>query len=181
MALLDNLSAKPELLLAAGIGLLAFILMRRTTRHYRQGRTALPPSKTAMRQRSSPALLDAPTDVLRWQVEMHETARDLKAELDSKISGLQALLLLAEQERKQLESLLDRAEQRSRRPLAAAHENSPNPEFVPRSGPILPGSEQQRSEIYMLADQGATPPEISAQLAIPVGEIEFLLGLRSRS
>jgi hypothetical protein len=41
------------------------------------------------------ALADAPPEVLRWQVEMHETARDLKAELDSKLSAIQALVAMA--------------------------------------------------------------------------------------
>jgi hypothetical protein len=54
-------------------------------------------------------LVDAPAEFTRWQVEMHETARDLKAELDSKIGVLQALVAMARKETQRLESLMHEA------------------------------------------------------------------------
>lgn len=42
------------------------------------------------------ALSDAPANVLRWHVELHDTARDLKAELDSKLAAIQAATIAAE-------------------------------------------------------------------------------------
>lgn len=56
------------------------------------------------RDRNS-ALADAPAEVLRWQVEMHETARDLKAELDTKMRALQVLIRDADEKIARLESL----------------------------------------------------------------------------
>nr|WP_044180711.1 hypothetical protein [Pirellula staleyi] len=41
------------------------------------------------------ALADAPAEVLRWHVELHDTARDLKAELDSKLAAIQAATIAA--------------------------------------------------------------------------------------
>jgi hypothetical protein len=55
--------------------------------------------------------MDAPREVVRWQVEMHETARDLKAELDSKISVLQTLVGMAREERQRLEETMHQAAQ----------------------------------------------------------------------
>lgn len=52
---------------------------------------------------------DAPVEVLRWEVEMHKTARDLKAELDSKILALQAVTKEAHAERLRLEEAIRKA------------------------------------------------------------------------
>ena len=41
---------------------------------------------------------------------MHETARELKGELDSKLSALQALVLIARQESQRLEAAIKTAE-----------------------------------------------------------------------
>lgn len=60
--------------------------------------------------RGDGALRDAPKEVLRWQVEMTETARDLKAELDSKISLLNATVRLADSRIAEMKSLLEKVE-----------------------------------------------------------------------
>jgi hypothetical protein len=39
---------------------------------------------------------------------MHETARDLKAEIDSKLLALQALVNVAREERERLEAVIER-------------------------------------------------------------------------
>ena len=46
----------------------------------------------------------APPEVARWQVAMHETARDLSAQLDSKMSALQALIADADRAADRLEA-----------------------------------------------------------------------------
>jgi len=179
MRLLDQVNIEPGFLLAAGIALLAFVLLRRSMRHYRRTRSQQPVVSAVERTKPSSALLDAPHEVLRWQVEMHDTARDLKAELDSKISALQALLLLAQEERQRLEEVLDRSQRRPQN--GASYGKLPASAAIePPSGPVMPGSEQQRADIYALSDQGDTPQQIAEQLAVPVGEVEFVLGLRGR-
>ena len=62
-----------SILLVAGIALAAFFLMRGASR-----RRAAPALKaTRLDAGSQGDLAGAPPDLLRWQVEMHETARDL--------------------------------------------------------------------------------------------------------
>ena len=92
-----------------GLGLMIVILMRRWHRYYgprRRRRNEAPLERASLEsKRPLRSLSDAPTDVLRWQVELHETARDLKAELDSKIIALQVLIRMARQEAERLERL----------------------------------------------------------------------------
>ena len=70
----------------AGITLLILILLRRCYRHYGRRRSAGKTLESHLTRAPRPgsserSLSDAPPDVLRWHVEMHDTARELKAEL----------------------------------------------------------------------------------------------------
>ena len=56
------------------------------------------------RPRTPPASLD------QWEVRMHELARDLSAQLDTKIRIVQQLVLRAEQQSARLEAAIDRAQ-----------------------------------------------------------------------
>lgn len=60
--------------------------------------------------------LDAPASVARWEVAMHETARDLMGRLDSKIVIVNQLVRDARQAAAQLEALLLQIEQAKGRP-----------------------------------------------------------------
>ncbi len=99
---------------ALGVLLLISILFRRAARYYRK----VPRSYTSSRHtvattRTSAAqpLVDAPPELLRWQVEMHETARDLKGELDSKMVALQELIRQAELQAERLRATIEEAKQ----------------------------------------------------------------------
>ena len=96
---------------AAGMALATGILMRRLWRRPRHSRQVQPLARPS-RDRSSG---DLSQEVLRWQVEMHELARDLKGELDSKIRVFDALVRQAREERQKLEALLRDASSRERR------------------------------------------------------------------
>lgn len=117
MWLLGN--ATSWLMFSIGVGLMLAILLRRYFRYYHRGgrrRSEQPlvvPTKPAKLE--GQLLADAPPDLLRWQVEMHETARDLKAEIDSKLSALHALSNLADQAAERLEQAVARAEQLSQK------------------------------------------------------------------
>ena len=93
-----------------GVVLLLVILLRRSFRYYGRRRPAKSSDKfLAEVPRPGPkqrSLSSAPPEVLGWHVEMHETARELKAELDSKMRTLQLLIGQARQESERLESLL---------------------------------------------------------------------------
>ena len=86
---------KSSLLFAMGVLIMIVVLMRRWNRYYKRQRS---PQRNARREalatsKAQQPLMDAPPEILRWQVEMQETARDLKAELDTKIAVLQRLTI----------------------------------------------------------------------------------------
>ena len=105
-------------LFLAGLLLMTVVLMRRWLRYYgwrgRGGRRERLSAAGPQRE-SGPSdtlrLVDAPPEILRWSVEMQETARDLKAELDSKIGVLQALVQLARLEADRLEALVQQGQE----------------------------------------------------------------------
>ena len=100
-----------NIMLLAGMSLMIFLLMRNLSRRSsgksigRQLKESANHFKTK-EPRKDGRLLDAPAQVGRWQVEMHETARDLKAELDSKILILQSVIKTARQEIDRLETVI---------------------------------------------------------------------------
>lgn len=101
------------LMFLVGVGLMTAILLRRYFRYYHRGgrkRAEAPLARAKPNKLEGQPLADAPRDVLRWQVEMHETARDLKAEIDSKLSVLQTLVSLADEQTTRLEAAIARAE-----------------------------------------------------------------------
>jgi flagellar biosynthesis/type III secretory pathway M-ring protein FliF/YscJ len=107
-----DMTFDPSLALLAGIALLLIISMRLLMRRRSSNETEYAPPAKPRAPQSLPTQ-DAPAELLRWQVQMHETARDLKAELDSKMSALQALVRMARQECQRLEELLDRSAEES--------------------------------------------------------------------
>lgn len=58
---------------------------------------------TPLRERSRSHNAAAPDVVRQWEVDMHETARELSATLDSKMAALHHLIRAAEQESARLE------------------------------------------------------------------------------
>ena len=100
--------------LLLGITLLLVLLLRRSIRYYgrrRRGRIDPPIVRTARPEDDSrQPLSSAPPEMIRWQVEMHQVAREVKAELDTKMRMLLALIGEARNEREQLEQAAERAE-----------------------------------------------------------------------
>jgi hypothetical protein len=79
-----------------------------------RGRLAKLPSVSPPPHKAHPPAghhLDAPGAMGRWEVEMHELARDLSGQLDSKIVIAQRLVQDAEQATARLEAAIHRAEQ----------------------------------------------------------------------
>lgn len=163
-------------MLLAGIGLLTIIMLRRTYRYYGRQRSRSKAAAPYLTQVPRPAqnqrsLSDAPPDVLSWQVELHDTARELKAELDSKMRALQLLIGQARHEANRLEQILSQLDPSLRTPSPDSSTNSPSN--------WLPGSPDRQAEIFALADQGRSAAEIAEQVSVPLGEIELILSLRS--
>jgi hypothetical protein len=84
----------PGAMALAGVSLLLVILLRKYFRY--QGKLKLQARREA-RQAAKPGTgqrskQEAPPEVKRWEVEFHETSRDLQAELDTKMRALQILI-----------------------------------------------------------------------------------------
>ncbi len=109
MWLVANIVARTMFLV--GIALMTAILLRRWHRYYRRRRRRERPQKSTVSRHSKStvpirSLSDAPNEVLRWEVELHDTARALMGELDSKMRVLQILIRQAKEESERLEGLL---------------------------------------------------------------------------
>jgi hypothetical protein len=104
-----------QLMLLAGIALLTVLLLRRSFRHYAARRPSRGSSLTDVRAEPQPGPVrrgaaPTPAEVSQWQVEMHELARELKGELDTKMRLLQLLIDQARCEAQRLQALLAQAE-----------------------------------------------------------------------
>ena len=90
------------------LGLLALsivMLLWRSHRYLRRQDSWSPPAQ-ALRPGSPPdTLLDAPDDLTRWELHMHETARQLTGQLDSKMAALAQLIREADRAAARLEAL----------------------------------------------------------------------------
>ena len=106
-------STSTSMAMVAGLVVVIWLLMRRSERYFgrRTGSDDFSPRRQRPTDKDHRPLSDAPPELLRWQVEMHETARDLKAELDSKMGVLQQLNLLAMEQVQRLELAVARAGQ----------------------------------------------------------------------
>jgi hypothetical protein len=171
-------------LLAAIVILLMFRTRGRLDRQRRQPAEAEPPEGGTTNARGP-----LPDDLARWEVQMQETARRLSAQLDAKLSLLQALTAEADRAAQRLEEALDRthpalppgSQAESLRPIAEGpHDVAAEPDRV--TVELEPAANTDRSrrreEIYQLADYGFAPAEIARRVGSPVGEVELILSLR---
>jgi len=104
---------------AAGCALLTAILLRRAYRL--SGKRARPGSGGPLAKQHRPTSKwdgvrqDAEARSARQQVELHEFARDTKAQIDSKMILLQELIAKSDQQIERLEQLVEQAEASSTR------------------------------------------------------------------
>ena len=192
-------------LLAAGMAVMIWVLLRRSHRYFgprtpNHQAGAVTARSTSEDSTSRSPLLDAPPALTRWHVEMHETARTMKAELDNRIGVLQQLVIQSNQQIESLDAAIRRAEALG---LPAGHDTlddlcrataepvsvDPDGEIqlpigdlaqVAAGGPDQADSPARQQRIYELADQGQPAATIAAQIGAPVGDVEFALSLRSR-
>ena len=144
----------------------------------------------------------------QWEVDMHETARELKAQLDSKMRALQALIAEADRAASRLEATLKTRHNKDDTPSSNRPRSGGSPLFNPKGGlpsmqekkPAgLPANQAQalrpappptalevspqrnRQEIYALADHGLSDSAIAQRIGMPVGEVELILSLRGKA
>ena len=151
--------------------------------------------------------LDATPKTAQWEVDMHETARELKAQLDSKMSALQALIAEADRAASRLQAVIESRDDAHNAPPSNRKPSGGSPLFSPKPGPPptaeknqagLPTSQAQalrpapappasgvstqhhKQEIYSLADYGLSDSAIAQRLGVPIGEVELILSLRCK-
>jgi hypothetical protein len=204
------------MLLVLGI---AFFLLMRTSRYFSrqkreepkwprdvqsgwEGSSAIPTTRPTTPPTASQRHLDAMPSTAQWEVDMHETARELKAQLDSKMRALQALIAEADRAASHLEAALKTRHNTDDTPASNRARSGGSPLFNPKPGPPsrqeikstgLPTNQAQaptasavssphrHEEIYTLADYGLSDSAIAQRLAMPVGEVELILSLRGKS
>lgn len=107
-------------LLTAGLAalILGWVIFRSMMRRSQRNRQASPLRQLAdakaeldkRESRGDRALRDAPPEVLRWQVEIAEIARDIHGQVDTKIALLAATIRLADQRLAELKQMVETAE-----------------------------------------------------------------------
>jgi len=225
------------ILIVLVLGIL-FILLTRTSRYFsRQGReepkwphadrprscdgstarpgwddssTAIPTTRQTMPPTASQRHLEAMPSMAQWEVEMHETARELKAQLDSKMRALQALIAEADRAAARIEAALKTRDKDNtdNTPSSNRPRSGGSPLFNPKGGlpsmqekkpaglpanqaqtlrPASPptasavSSPHRHEEIYTLSDYGLSDSAIAQRIGMPVGEVELILSLRGKA
>lgn len=162
-------------LIAAILVLIITFMIRLIRYQTRQKRAGGRRDPGRPREQDKPPLrAGAPEEIVRWEVQMQELARDLKAEIDSKAAVLSQLIREADRAARRLEAHLPRES------TAAPH----GPEWLDdSSSAAAPPSDQSssvREEIYMLADYGFLLEDIAGRVDMPIGEVELILQLREK-
>lgn len=107
-------------LITAGLAalVLGWVIFRSMMRRSQRNRQASPLRQVAdakmeldkRESRGDRALRDAPPEILRWQVEIAEIARDIHGQVDTKIALLAATVRLADQRLAELKQMVETAE-----------------------------------------------------------------------
>ena len=103
---------EPAAFLLLGFLVLAISLLLWRSHRYlsRQDKGWSPPGRALRQKPPPPGLpLDAPHELIRWEVHMHETARELSGQLDSKMGALRQLVREADRAAARLEAALEAA------------------------------------------------------------------------
>jgi hypothetical protein len=194
------------------LGLLVIGVVVRRSFRKRSGRSVTEvcaPKPTKRESWSGPH--NSPDQVARWEVQMHDLARDLSGQLDSKIGILRHLVDDAQQAAARLEALAERIEAAQ----ATAHEMACTADDDSRSavesqrsvgrryaageelawltrsaagaktavGHVAgpPWPDARYPEIFRLADAGYSHATIAHQIGSPIGEIELILSVRKKA
>lgn len=153
--MIDFTTQRPEWMMLAGIILLGWVLMRRQIKSRTKSRWEERQQHKAIRKLTRQdthgvPLAGAPVETLRWQAELFDLQRELKAELETKIVVVQSLLRQADQRIERLEA---RAEG-------------------------TPLTLEQRRQVKELSSAGFTVTDIADRLALPQGDIEWVLSMQ---
>ncbi len=147
-----------SLLMLSGLGIFIWLLMRSKMKRKKfTPPVQIGPLKHNANANSSPSQftgtnsLGAPREVLKWQVELHDLGRDIKAELDSKMLAVQSITRSYDAAANRLGQMIKLAEQT----------------------PIHPDSPVAQAR--QLAAKGWTHEKIAQSLAMPISDVEAIL------
>ncbi len=190
----------PQIVFLLGLSLVIVILMMRSRRYFRQvsrhSNVPAPAISASAKPRPSAA---PPKSLEQWEVSMHELARDLSGQLDSKIRVLELLIREASDTAARLESAIGKSRPApfvTAAPMSRSdsRESEPAPIIKPiRSAapsvrpprttvePLKIAGNPRFERVYALADAGMSPVSIANQIGSQVGEVELILSLRSAS
>ncbi|MEO1008502.1 MAG: hypothetical protein AAFX79_08040 [Planctomycetota bacterium] len=170
------------LLIAAGIAILVWVMMRLQWKRRRRGEDESPVHQ--MRE-----YVDARAQESERAGEMAAIVADLAARLENRADRLEVLLEQADERIQQLEARLGS----SVRPLGSLDAHPvPHPQRAEASwsadGPEASSGDAEdaasadplREDVYALADRGRSPLEIARELDQQVGTIELILALRQK-
>ncbi len=181
--------------LAAALAALCFVALR--VNWFRQRRSEQARADPdSIRQACAPkpretAFQNAPDEMLRWQVEMHETAREVKGEIDAKLLALQSLLIVAGEHAQRLEGLLQRAEKLDRfgspriisgREILARIENATGelpPLDAQAQGKEVLTPAQAKLARQLINEEEYSPAEIARYISAPLVDVELFLSMHS--
>jgi len=178
---------RPQLMMLAGLVMLGWILIRRSIGRRKQSHREGRETERVLRGLGEPKqtavpLCDAPRDTQRWQVAMFDLQRELKAELDTRISVAQTLLRQADEridELRAASAALEKAQGRGADGCGGGKNPNPAAAAQPGSGD-RGGRQNRRRTVEALAGEGMTSQEIAGRTGLPVGEVEKLLGTAKR-
>ncbi len=196
----------PQIIFLFGLSLVIMILLVRSRRHFRRVTQLQVPAPPAAQPKKTTQLAGRTREHEQWEVAMHDLARDLSGQLDSKIRVLELLIREANQVATRLESAVKRADSGRMTRLPPREEvfggdrslsipldkpaapESPKPAAVPatavpkekvrRAAPLGVANNPRFERIYALADAGLSSTTIATQIGGQVGEVELVLSLR---
>lgn len=185
----------PNWALAAALAVACFLMLRGNWLRQKRSQDSTPDPQTiqhsfASKTREASAH-HAPEDLLRWQVEMHELARDVKGEIDAKLLALQSLMIIADEHAQRLESLLARTEKVAGsqspamiggREILSQIENArgPLPPLDARTqGKELLNPSQAKLASQLASEEEYTPAQIAQYVGATVVDIEMFLSMQA--
>ena len=147
------------------IAVVTFVLLMRVQRQLKRSQSADRPGAVRPSERHDPSASFSGGQRERWEVQMHDLARDLMAQLDTKARIVQDLLRRVDERIAQLERL----QPDEPRPIATP----------PRvEAPLSVPAGRRQEAIFARADRGASNQDIAQELDLPIGEVELILSLR---
>jgi len=169
-------SDRLTLFILVAFGLTIAILLLRAHRYLARQRSDDRALVLPRRPKSEPSvrLMDGPPELARWEVEMHRIARDLSAEVDSRVSVLRAMVTEADRAAARLEAALNKA-------AATGADDQGFQQNPPDPGSHETGQTASPEAVYALADYGFPSREIAVRLHRRLSEIQHLLDMRENS